>query len=73
MNETQEVKAFKEVALKFNEKNIEMMSLLLEWDSMPDEEREEVYEKLEKHCDEMDELEIEMDKKYAAVEALGKD
>jgi len=61
MSDTPEVKSYKEVVVKCCETNIRMMSLMLDLDSMSDEEREAAYDEIDKHGNEMDELECEMD------------
>ena len=71
MSDTLEVEAFKEAALKCNEKKIKILSLMLELDSMSDEEREAAYDEFEKLSGEFDGLEIEREKKSSAVEAQG--
>lgn len=45
-----------------------MMSLMLDLDSMSDEEREAAYDNIDKLGDELDALEIVLDKKYAVIE-----
>ena len=69
MSDTPEVESWKEVAVKCCETNIRMMSLMVDLDSMSDEEREAAYDEIDKLGDELDELESEMDKKYEAIEA----
>jgi RNA binding exosome subunit len=70
MSDTPEVKSYKEALIKCFETNIRMMSLMQDLYDMSDEDQEAAYDETEKLGDEIDGLEIELDKQYAALERV---